>query len=295
MRAAAVRGIVKNFNIISAGLNYHNIECKLFDSVEESLEYNPDFYIQTNIWSQYSDFKDLYYKIKETQKPTLIVESPPFRFFNDSQKWYRLSWNSFLFPEAIYPWHNPTPDRWQTICDNFNLSIKDWKQGDYIVIALQKFSDSSLRDLHTIDSDKPMLNYVDWLDECVKQIQQKTNKEIILRPHPKNNDAQIEKLTKLFPKIHVSKENSYWHNAYCVITFNSLFSLDSLYNGIPVISLSNSSLHKQFTTQTLENLNDSLYAINRKLMFEKLSYCQWSREEILFGIPFKRLLECMPK
>ncbi len=294
MRAAAVRGIVKNFNIISAGLKYHNVECKLFDSVEESLEYSPNFYIQTNIWSQYSDFKDLYSKVKDTQKPTLVVESPPFRFFNDSQKWYRLSWNSFLFPEAVYPWHDPVPDRWQGLCDDFNLSIKDWKQGNYIVIALQKFSDSSLRDLHSGTSDKPMPSYVEWLKTVIDQIKTFTNKEIIIRPHPKNSETHIDRLSKIFPKIKISKENIYWHDAYCVVTFNSLFSLDSLYNGIPVISLGDSSLHRQFTSQTLDDLNSPLTTIDRRKMFEKISYCQWSREEILFGKPFTRLLECMP-
>ena len=78
-----------------------------------------------------------------------------------------------------------------------------------------------------------------------------------------------------------------------VLTYNSLFALDSLYNGIPSISISNTSLHYQFAKFDLSNINDESVFIDREIMFSKLSYCQWRDDEVKCGKPFEKLLKLL--
>jgi hypothetical protein len=295
MKAVGLIGTVKNFGPISAGLNKLGIETTLVNSVEEAKEFSADFFVQTNIWSPFNKNKNLYKEILDSNVPRLVVESPPFRFFKDDKKSYRLSWNSFLLPDAVYPWQNDSSDRWSALSKKHNLKIKDWQiDGKYILIAIQKFSDSSLNSLYTENIDKPLPYYVNWLKSVIAKVKQLSDFQIVLRPHPTNNDSQIDKIKLEFKDCIVSRDDRYWKNAYCVLTYNSLFALDSLYNGIPVISLHNSSLHRFFSDHTLENLNNRPIDIDRNYIFQKLSYCQWNEDEVKQGVPFNRMLECMP-
>ena len=294
MKAAAVFGTVKNFNPISKGLRYHGVETQLFHTVDEALDWGCDFFIQTNIFNQFKDSSELFTQIKNTNKPTLVIESPVFRFLNDDTcKWYRLSWNSYLFPEAVYPIED-SEERWQWFKRDYNLEIKNWNTtGDNIVVALQKFSDSSLTPLYNNSLEKPFVQYVKWLDYVVDQIKSIGFKQIILRPHPLNNATQIKKLTDRFPKCTVSNDSNLVKNYKCVLTYNSLYAIECLYNGIPVISLSDSSLQNQFAKFQLKDIATPPKPDNREEIFSKLSYCQWREDEVRYGLPFKKLLEIM--
>lgn len=295
MKAVGLIGTVKNFGPISSGLKTIGVDTKLVNSIEEAKEWSADFFVQTNIWSPFNKNKNLYKDILDSNIPRLVVESPPFRFFNDDRKWYRLSWNSFLMPDAIYPWKDVSDNRWSNISKNYNLKLKDWQlNGEYIVIAVQKFSDSSLNSLYKNDIDKPFPYYINWLKTLIEQVKKIIDLPIVIRPHPTNNESQIERIKLEFKDCVVSRNNDYWHNAYCVLTYNSLFALDSLYNGIPVISLHQSSLHKFFSNYDLENLTNRPTNVDRDFIFQKISYCQWNDQEVKEGSPFGKILECMP-
>jgi len=295
MKAAAVSGTVKNFGPISTGLYYNNIESNLFYTVEEALEWGCDFFIQTNIYNQFKPDGDLYKAIQKTGKPILVVESPVLRFINDEiYKWYRLSWNSYLFPEAVYPIKNNN-DRWEWIKQEYNLQIKDWQTtGSSITIALQKFSDSSLNSLYDEHTKKPFPKYVEWLDSVIEQVNHIGFKKIILRPHPLNNHTQNRKLSDKYIKQTISRDENLVADYKCVLTYNSLYAIDCLYNGIPVISLSDTSLQNQFARYNINDIANPPRPDNREEIFSKLSYCQWREDEVRSGVPFAELLECMP-
>lgn len=291
MKAAAINGAIKNFGPISRGLSAVGVDCNIFFTVEEALSSGCDFFVQTNIYNQWKDHREIYQQIKNTEKPILVVESPVFRFINDQvYKWYRLSWNSYLFPEAVYPWEDDS-ERWDWISKEYDLKLKPWQTtGDLITIALQKFSDSSLNSLYSEKDIKPFPVYLEWLENVVETLESIGYKKIVLRPHPLNNETQIKKVINAFNKCTVSKANSYWSLSKCVLTFNSLFALDSLYNGIPSISLSETSLQSQFLDPNITQINDDRRFFDRQQMFNKLSYCQWREDEVRSGIPFRKLL-----
>lgn len=296
MKAAAIEGSIKNFGPVSKGLATHGIETQLFSSLDEALEWDCDFIVQTNIYNQFKKDKELYQKIKESNKPVLVVESPVLRFLNDQYyKWYRISWNSFLFPEAVYPWSDDD-QRWNWIKTEYSLEFKPWKtDGEFVTVALQKFNDSSLNSMYKETDEKPFPVYLHWLAGVIKSLNSLGYKKIVLRPHPGNNETQIQKIINAFPKCTVTRDNNFWFNSKRVVTYNSLFAIDSTYNGIPVISLSDTSLHYQFGAFNLLDINDEKIYIDRESMFKKLSYCQWREDEVRQGIPFNQLLELMPK
>lgn len=295
MKAAAIVGAVKNFNPISKGLETVGVTSKLFSNIDEALDWGCDFFIQTNIFNYFKESNQIYKLIEQSGKPTLVVESPVFRFINDdNHKWYRLSWNSYLFPTAKYPIQDDN-DRWEKIKKEYNLRIADWQTtGTSIVIALQKFSDSSLNSLYDETIKKPFPKYVQWLDSVINQVKLTGHNKIILRPHPLNNLSQNKKLSEKYAGYTISRSNDLIHDYKCVLTFNSLYAIDCLYNGIPVISLSDSSLQNQFAKYQLIDIANPPMPSNREEIFSKLSYCQWREDEVKSGSPFTTLLECMP-
>jgi len=292
MKAAAVSGTVKNFGPVSRGLSCHGIETNLFYTVEEALDWGCDFFVQTNIYNQFKSDKELYKKIKTTGKPILVIESPVFRFIDDEiYKWYRLSWNDYLFPEAIYP-IDDSNERWEWIKQEYNLKINEWQHsGTSIAIALQKFSDSSLNSLYSEEIEKPFPRYIEWLDSVIDSIKDLGFRKIILRPHPLNNPTQNRKLSEKYIKHTISRDNNFVKDYKCVVTFNSLYAIDCLYNGISVISLSDSSLQNQFAKYQLQDIINPPTPSNREDIFSKLSYCQWREDEVRQGVPFEKLLK----
>ena len=53
----------------------------------------------------------------------------------------------------------------------------------------------------------------------------------------------------------VNRDHNLVKNYKCVLTYNSLYAIDCLYNGIPVISLSDSSLQNQFAKYKINSKN----------------------------------------
>ena len=133
----------------------------------------------------------------------------------------------------------------------------------------------------------------EWLDSVIEQVKDIGYKQIILRPHPLNNPTQIRKLTEKYYKCTVNRDHNLVKNYKCVLTYNSLYAIDCLYNGIPVISLSDSSLQNQFAKYTLKDITNPPKPENREEIFSKLSYCQWREDEVRYGLPFKKLLDLL--
>jgi hypothetical protein len=134
------------------------------------------------------------------------------------------------------------------------------------------------------------LPMAEWAKRKVAEIRKFTEKDIIIRPHPRSpitlNTAgvQVEQPRKI-PNSYDSFDIDY--NYHCVVNHNSGPAVQAAINGVPVIC-DPSSLAFPVSDQ-IENI-DSITLPNREDWFLKLCHTEWTVPEIAEGTPIRRLI-----
>jgi len=235
--------------------------------------------------------------IMEGCKTFIINETPILgRTMTKEHHWHRIGVNGHLYGEGNFNAHNCDSKRIEKYKNLWNLREAPWKnnQNGHIVLALQLPGDSSLR--------KQDLS--EWAISTISELRKHTNKEIRIRTHPlfSNDDhSQIINLyqfilQKNYDNVNFSYGNSIsWdkdlENCYCVVAFTSGLSIDSIDNGIPVIAMDQGNFAYDISSHYPCDINNLKIAgvSDKKQWYNNLSYCQWSNEEILNGLPLKHL------
>jgi hypothetical protein len=129
-----------------------------------------------------------------------------------------------------------------------------------------------------------------WCESMIKQIQSKTSRKIVVRPHPRSpfplqipnvTVEQPQKITNSYDDFDIS------YNHHCVINHNSGPAVQAAINGVPVLCDS-SSLAGELSISWKNLENPSLP--DREEWFLKLCHTEWTVVEIQQGIPLARLL-----
>jgi len=129
----------------------------------------------------------------------------------------------------------------------------------------------------------------EWAKRKVAEIRKFTEKDIIIRPHPRSPfvlniaGVQVEQPKKI-PNSYDSFDIDY--NYHCVINHNSGPAVQAAINGIPVIC-DRSSLAFSVSEQ-IENINNPTLP-DRAEWFLKLCHTEWTVDEISKGLPIQRL------
>lgn len=268
--------------------------------VDYSKMIHADSYYQTNLLKPKHSTKgrevnqgNHYQFILDSKKPFIVSESNPFRKYPG---WTRFAWWSYKWADANCNNDNVGPERWQAYEKSTGITFKDWNSpGDAIVIMGQKENDSSLVKLYdTYDS------FYDWVLDMIETVRKYSDRPIIVRPHPKNENRNIGRikeciLSKKIKGITISENRSTGGNqggesldkdlanAYCVITYNSLSGVEAVEAGIPTFAMDDGSMvwliaHKDLSQ--IENLN---YNIDLQDWKNKIAYTMWNKEEVSSG------------
>jgi len=137
-----------------------------------------------------------------------------------------------------------------------------------------------------------MPSMVDWTLKIIKEIQQRIDYPIFIRPHPRSPMPGIEHEFKNVHRQQPTKiKNTYDDfdidfNYHCVINHNSGPTIHSAINGTPVICGESSLAYP--VSCTLDDIIDPFLPERDQWLIE-LSHTEWTPEEISRGIPIKRL------
>jgi len=129
----------------------------------------------------------------------------------------------------------------------------------------------------------------EWAKRKVAEIRKFTEKNIIIRPHPRSlfmlniEGVQVEQPKKI-PNSYDSFDIDY--NYHCVINHNSGPAVQAAINGIPVIC-DRSSLAFPVSEQ-IDNIDNPTLP-DRAEWFLKLCHTEWTVNEISSGLPIQRL------
>ena len=274
-----------------------------------------DILVQANVLgNKKRKYQPMYQMIIDSGKPWIVAESAVFRknmcSYPHSDAYHRYSWFSYYWDQAEYCNADSPPDRWETVQREQQIEIKPWKKdGDYILVVLQRPGDSSLKPLLDLHGD-----YETFLTHTLNSIRANTDRSIVIRLHPLRQDRQIEILKKIEHTLgdveysgimlgqtpgHVLEGGDSllkdFANAWAVVGFNSNALTESVCEGIPTFSLCSSSMAWPVSNHDLAQLDNPDRTIMRMQWLWDLAYCQWKESEVAGGAMWEHVGQLWPK
>lgn len=172
--------------------------------------------------------------------------------------------------------------------DALGLLLKPWKfnneQGD-IIIACQHNKSHQWRNQKSVQT---------WLFDSIDLIRQYTNRQIVVRPHPR---CPIPAIQYEFKNVKVQQpkqiQGTYDDfdfdptHAYAVVNWSSNPATQAVMAGVPVF-VGPDSLAYDVGNSNLAKINNPSMP-DRTQWLNDIAYTEWTIEEISTGFPIKRL------
>lgn len=178
-----------------------------------------------------------------------------------------------------------------TRAKKLGLTCKPWKDNKNgpIVIACQHAYS------HQWKNKKPIPT---WVYDTAMEIRDYTDRQIVIRPHPRCRIQGIEHYVKdvilQYPKKLVGTYDDFdFHvdDAYAIVNWSSNPATHAIINGIPAF-VGPSSLAYDVANIDLKDINNPIKP-DRTQWLNDLAHTEWTVEEIKQGIPLKSLTSCL--
>ena len=178
-----------------------------------------------------------------------------------------------------------------TRAKKLGLTCKPWKDNGNgpIVIACQHAYS------HQWKNKKPIPT---WVYDTATEIRDYTDRQIIIRPHPRCRIQGIEHYVKdvilQYPKKLIGTYDDfdfYVDDAYAIVNWSSNPATHAIINGIPAF-VGPSSLAYDVANIDLKDINNPIKP-DRTQWLNDLAHTEWTVEEIKQGIPLKSLTSCL--
>ena len=288
IKMVGIHGSVKAESGIGAGMRKHGDSYERAYLGSDAVK-DADGFMQINLLKPKfatANGDGPYEYILDSKKPFLVKESPVFRKY---QQYKRLGWWSYKWTEGEFGNKNAPSDRWNQFQKDTGIVLKDWKSpGDKIIIMGQKEGDSSLVDLY----NNGYRSYYTWVQELVTEIRKYSDRDIVIRPHPRNMKGGLKGAHSIKGKnVYVSTNLTQGGNqggegleadfkqAHCVVTYNSLSAVEAIVEGIPTFAMHNGSMAWPITHKKLSKIENLDYNIDRTQWCNEVAYTQWTAEE----------------
>jgi len=179
-----------------------------------------------------------------------------------------------------YNFDNLVPDR----AASLGLSLKPWRSGTNIVIAMQRHDSQQWAGLPGVNT---------WLTDVVKEIKHHSNRPIVVHPHPRGTcpvplGCLIDKPRITFGTYDDFDFDRVLSTAHCVLNWNSGPGPQALIAGVPAF-VGPDSLASTIANWDLLQIENPPRP-DRSVWLEQLAHTEWTVEEIRSGLPFRRLV-----
>ena len=267
--------------------------------------WDPEFYFQVNVKKPWVD-EPVYDYILDSGKPYLVLELTMFRensyTSNNPDNWYyTLGWYHFM-RDGKYGNENSPSDRWERIQKEQNITVKPWRggsKGSYILLILQKKSDSTLNSLYD-NFEK----YAQWVRVTCMQLRKTyPDVEIKIRPHIKTGASSWHKTINEIENVSVSTT---WNkreqfeggkglqadlkDAMFVVSYNSNTLTQSVLEGIPSFAIDDNAMAAPVCVKwDYIKKPHKAKDIDRDQWLYDSAYTQWTIAEIRDGTAWKHL------
>ena len=199
------------------------------------------------------------------------------------KEWVSLGWNG-LNGRADFCNKNSPADRWKKHFDDGRL--KEYTDGDYILIPLQINGDQSLK-------------YLGWgvnYQSICESIRKHTDLPILIRDHPTrpNTQPKIEGVNNVkYADFRLPIQTAI-AGAKCVVTINSNAGVDAALAGKPVISIDKGSMVWNISDHDFKSINSPKFH-DRTQWCNDTAYAQWHPSELKSGEAWEHLKKLYEK
>lgn len=197
-----------------------------------------------------------------------------------------LTWK--LGRNGIHSWqHFAVGEQSDHRAKSLRLELQPWTNtGNFVLICTQRADSEQW-------SGQPDLEQ--WITHTVKQIQARSMRPIVLRPHPRFRVAKTwSGVTTYQPQRVAQTYDSYdfeasLHGAHAVVNWNSGPGIQAVIQGVPVFT-SPTSLVSPVGNCDLGNIENPLRP-DRQQWLNRIAYTEWTASEIAQGWPLQHLLD----
>ena len=232
------------------------------------------------IWSvlwagRMSPNREIYFQCRDSGKPVIIIEVGNLR----RNRTWRISLNHINNLGEFANDSDLDVDRPKKLGIDLRDRRSDQRSG--ILIAGQHS--------HSLQWEgmPPMKT---WVEHTVKQIQARSQRKIIVRPHPRSLfDIDLPGVTVERPRLISGSYDDFdiFYNYHCVINHNSGPAVQAAIHGVPVLCDS-TSLASDLSI-TWDQIETPMMP-DRHQWFLSLCHTEWTVDEIGRGIPLARLI-----
>ena len=209
---------------------------------------------------------------------------------NEPHHYLRYSFNGIFPNTGEYFDNNPDASRWNQISKDLNIRLEDYKtNGKHILICAQRNQGWSMG---KINLDK-------WLIDTITQIRTYTDRQIIVRLHPKDNqtnrraDQIAQLLYNRFKSVGLSRNresiNLDLQNCWAVVNHNSSSIVGPIIKGYHAFVVD--PLGSQCSSVTHHGFKDieSPKIFDRQSWLERISMFHWKFEELENGAAWRHI------
>ena len=222
--------------------------------------------------------------IVDNHRGKLIIFETPLlnRKLIEEHDSYRVGLNHYMRGLSDFKNKNSSPDRFNSM----GIDIKGWRnQGDHVLVIGQNWNDASLFGI----------SLELWIINTVRMLLKNTDRKIVVRDHPQNKgllkdivNDKFDYTKQVIYDTNIDIKDSL-HNAWCTVSYTSGSSVDSIIEGIPVITCCEYNFIWPISSHSLEQIENPKCNSREQLLYD-LAYTQWSVEEIRQGKPWKHLI-----
>lgn len=172
------------------------------------------------------------------------------------------------FPIPVFP----SSERF----DKLGLEVKQNTSGENILVAGQVPWDSTVQHV----------DYVKWVHGTLRELSSISFRKIVWRPHPlQKNAIKIPNDLKNVVTSTKSLEEDL-AEAHACVTFCSNTSVDAVLAGVPIFVMDPNGIAWEVANKNLKDI-ECPKQVNSMAFLNRLSFCQWSLEELESGKCFK--------
>jgi hypothetical protein len=218
---------------------------------------------------------------------TIIADSNLFLYKDISNTHHYLRYSlDGIFPNTgNYCDNNTDHRRWEKFSARTGIQLKNYrKNGNHILLCLQRNGGWSMGGF----------DVVDWTAETIKTLRKYTDRDIVIRPHPGDKDAErylspknLMKKIPLLKGVKLSQPTSSLLddlvNCWAVVNYNSSPTVGAAIEGFPVfVTDAERSQCKEIANTDLSTIENPIYP-NRQPWVERLAMFHWNFEETTSG------------
>lgn len=268
-------------------LNSGPVFTSFAEGCDEQIVYNDMDADVAVIWSilfagRMAPNREVWKHYNERKRPIIVLEVGALR----REETWRVGIGGINNGAEFANKDNLEPDR----VSKFGIELKPWiEDNQFITIATQRPDSHQWSTMPTVET---------YVQNAVNNIRLHTEKDIVIRPHPRDRITDFNKIAKENKNVYfdVPKSigdgdkvnfNDILARSYCVVNHSSNPALEAVINGINVFTGTQSFAYPM-SMKHWGDLNNPPH-LDRNLWLQQLTHIEWWPEEIAEGKPWNRL------